>query len=118
MRTNEVASAFKLAVALFGLIETPAVVGVGHPLAQRRIVVHSPNSLDQSVVELSGRDSHATFLGPPDVLASFLRQCFPPLVEFNQMDCGDALPLEGIRILWERRGELLGEGKDVGLQST
>src|SRR3974377_1753465 len=79
--TNEFASADKFTVKLPGLFRTLAKIGIRHSLSQRRFVVHSSDSLNQTVIELANGYRHAAFLRAPHVLARLLRQSFPPVFE-------------------------------------
>src|SRR5215469_6557021 len=112
---NEVASTDKLAVELFGLVVTFAVVPVRHALPQGRLIVHFPDGLDQIVIELLDPHRHTTSLGPPHILAGFLGETLPPLFEANEVDSGNALPFDWVGIFRARCRELLSESKDISL---
>ncbi|MGC1545284.1 MAG: hypothetical protein WA772_13185 [Candidatus Acidiferrales bacterium] len=115
---NEVASSEKFSIKFLGLIETLAVIGVTHSLPERSVVIHRPDAVDQIVIEVSDPHYHTTFLGPSDGFPSFLRKAFPPLIEADQMNCGDTLPLHSKRIFRSICGRLLGERENVGLYRT
>src|ERR1700734_375521 len=112
--TDEITSTLEFAVELLRFVETSSIISVVGPLPQWRLVVYSPDSLDYIIIEIPDLDCHAALLGSADVFSGFLREALPPLLESNQVNCGNTLPLHRIRVNWLGCREFLRKRKNVG----
>src|SRR5271157_931582 len=102
--SNKIAAINKLAVISFDLVDTLSVVRIAPALAHRRLILHLCNAADEFVTKPRNPDDNPALLRPPHVLASFLRQAFPPFLKAPDVNGSDALRIYWVAVSARRVG--------------